>query len=333
MNFLEIRHCRVLLAVSEHGSVSAAARALGLAQSTISEALLSLERTIGAPVLIRRRGKGAALTLQAQTLLPHARALVSASAAALAAVASAKRTAIRLGTVESISTFLLPPVLDEFRRRWPLADVQITVGVCEDLRGRVRRDELDVALTLEGAELSRPNADGWSHVLAPARLRLFVSARKAPGSARVRRADLAQRTFLLPDAGGPFASLLRGWFAGLGHEPRIESAGTIDGVKSSVCAGDYVGVLPTYALSNDLASGAIEELQVREPLPAIALWLTVRHQPLEGSALHDMIRGIEGSLERGCHLDRIANRRQAACGPRPRAASAKRKQDPRWPPH
>jgi len=80
MNFLEIRHCRVLLAVSEHGSVSAAARALGLAQSTISEALLSLERTIGAPVLIRRRGKGAALTLQAQTLLPHFQASSSSLA-------------------------------------------------------------------------------------------------------------------------------------------------------------------------------------------------------------------------------------------------------------
>jgi molybdate transport repressor ModE-like protein len=85
-NDLEVRHCRVLVAVSEHGSVSAAARELKLAQSTISETLLSLERVIGAPIMLRRPGKEAALTVAAETLLPHARALVAASEAAQALV-------------------------------------------------------------------------------------------------------------------------------------------------------------------------------------------------------------------------------------------------------
>ena len=61
-NDLEIRHCRALVAVNDYGGVSSAARALGLAQSTVSETLLSLERLIGAAVTMRRRGQEAALT-------------------------------------------------------------------------------------------------------------------------------------------------------------------------------------------------------------------------------------------------------------------------------
>src|ERR1700760_582435 len=96
-NDLELRHCRVLIAVADHGGVSAAARELGLAQSTISETLLSLERVVGATIMLRRPGKEAVLTVAAQTLLPHARALVAAGDAARAAVAAANRGIIRLG--------------------------------------------------------------------------------------------------------------------------------------------------------------------------------------------------------------------------------------------
>src|SRR5262245_52429661 len=100
---LEIRHCRVLLAVKEHGGIAAAARALGLAQSTGSETLLSLERVLGTPVTVRRPGGGATLTAAGDALLPHAQALIAASEAALAALATKGQEIIRLGTVESIS--------------------------------------------------------------------------------------------------------------------------------------------------------------------------------------------------------------------------------------
>jgi len=115
-NDLEIRHCRALVAVNDHGGVSSAARALGLAQSTVSETLLSLERLIGAPVTLRRRGHEAVLTAAAQALLPHARGLIAASQTALAAVAMETHGVIRLGAVESVSSFLLPGLLLTFGR-------------------------------------------------------------------------------------------------------------------------------------------------------------------------------------------------------------------------
>jgi molybdate transport repressor ModE-like protein len=294
-NDLEIRHCRVLVAVSEHGSVSSAARELGLAQSTISETLLSLERLIGAPIMLRRPGKEAALTVAAETLLPHARALISAAEAALAAVSAESRGVIRLGAVESVSTFVLPNVLTAFRSRCPSVEVQINIGLCDSLRQRVRLGELDAALTLEGAETALALDDGCGRRLLPTQLRLIVS-RPQPGAAAVKREDLIGRTFLLPDPAGVFPALLRAWFGAPLHRPRIESAGSIDGVKSGVQNSDFIGVLPNYAVAEELASGSLFELRVREPLPAVCVGLTIQRPPLEASPLDFMIGQIEKAL-------------------------------------
>jgi DNA-binding transcriptional LysR family regulator len=106
-----------------------------------------------------------------------------------------------------------------------------------------------------------------------------------------------QRIFLLPDPDGAFPTLLRTWFGAPIYRPRFESAGSIDGVKQGVQRSDVVGVLPIYAVTEELASGSLFELRVREPLPAVTLGLTMQRQPLEASPLHDMIRRIEIILD------------------------------------
>ena len=303
---LEIRHCRALVAVNDHGGVSSAARALGLAQSTVSETLLSLERLIGAPVTLRRRGHEAALTPAAEALLPHARGLISASERALATVAMETHGAIRLGAVESVSSFLLPRVVTEFRSRWPGVEVHVSIGLCNDLRRRVRRGELDAALTVEAAEGALADVESWSRILSPTQLCLIVAPRATGGAVTIKRPDLARRTLLLPDPDGAFNTLLRTWFDAPIYRARFESAGSIDGVKNGVRSGGFVGVLPAYAVAEELATGSFIELKVQEPLPALALGLTVQGRPAETSPLHDLIRRLEKGLDRSALVERAS---------------------------
>ncbi|MEP6885438.1 MAG: LysR family transcriptional regulator [Gammaproteobacteria bacterium] len=298
VNDLEVRHCRVLVAVSEHGSVSAAARALKMAQSTISETLLALERVIGAPIMLRRPGKEACLTAAAETLLPHARAVIAASETALAAVSADTRGVIRLGSVESVSSYILPKALNSFRSSWPSVQVQINIGLCNVLRERVRRAELDAALILDGSDRAALHQDGYNRSLSPAQLRFIVS--KPPRkSDDVSRADLAHRTFLLPDPDGAFPALLRAWFGASSQRLRLESAGSIDGVKSGVLNSDVIGVLPHYAVAQELERRALFALKVRESLPAMFVGLTLEREPLEVSPLHNLIKQIESVLDTG----------------------------------
>ena len=141
-----------------------------------------------------------------------------------------------------------------------------------------------------------------SRRLSPAHLCFIVSSRPSKGAQVVKRAELEGRTFLLPDPDGAFPALLRTWFGAASYRPRFESAGSIDGVKSGVRSSDVVGVLPNYAVATELARGSLFELKVREPLPAIAVGLTIQRQPLEASPLHDMIEHIEKALD-SAHLD------------------------------
>jgi molybdate transport repressor ModE-like protein len=293
---LDVRHCRILVAVDEHGGIAAAARALGLAQSTASETLLSLERIVGTPILLRRPGREAALSPAAETLLPHARALILASETALAAVSAKSRGIVRLGVVESISSFLLPAPLASFRRHWPRVEVRIAIGLCGDLRKRVDRFELDAALTVESAQ-SAAERKG-TQMLGAAELRLVVSPDNPLARAPVGRAELGSRTFLLADPDGAFNALLRSWFADRGLSPRFESAGSIDGVKGGVLDGEAIGVLPSYAVDDALAAGSLAALQPAEPLPPIALLLTMAEPSLDSSPLANLTAQISDSFNR-----------------------------------
>jgi DNA-binding transcriptional LysR family regulator len=287
---LEVRHCRALVAVREGGGIGAAARTLGVAQSTVSETLLSLERLLGAPVTLRRAGREAVLTAAAEAMLPHARSLIATSEAALAAGTRPGQATIKLGTVESISSYLLPKPLGAFRQLWPGIDVRIAIGLCEGLRKGVADGDLDAALTIEGA------ADDDSNDLAPVALRLVVAPHHALAKSIVAGRDLEAGTVLLSDAEGAFNKLVCAWASGAARPPRFESAGSVEGVKRGVMAGDAVGVLPDYAVAEELSAGSLIALRTELPLPSIALRLTTLSLPEATSPLAGLIDQTRATL-------------------------------------
>src|SRR4030095_12210335 len=111
---LEFRHLRAFIALVDHGSITAAAQALGLAQSTVSESLAALERALGTPVTLRRRGApDVLLTAAGQAMLPHARKMLDSLDDAykdVAGVTNDAHATLQIITNESISAYLLPEV-------------------------------------------------------------------------------------------------------------------------------------------------------------------------------------------------------------------------------
>ena len=80
----DLRALEIFVSVTERGSFTAAAMALQLAQSAVSQSIANLESRLGQPLLIRGT-KGVSLTPAGETLLVHARSLLQqAQRAALA---------------------------------------------------------------------------------------------------------------------------------------------------------------------------------------------------------------------------------------------------------
>lgn len=149
---LELRHLHALLAVADEGTFSRAAARLGYTQSAVSQQIGALERMVGAPLFDRPGGpRPVELTEAGHALVDHARGVLSrlgAAQAELAAISAGERGRIRIGTVQSVGTQVLPALLSQFRDRRP--GVEVVLRESHDvlvLMRAVAEGELDVTFT------------------------------------------------------------------------------------------------------------------------------------------------------------------------------------------
>ena len=138
---------RSLLAVLREGSLSGAARALGLAQPTVGRHIEALERALGL-ALFTRSGQGLAPTDAALALRPQAEAL-AANAAALLRSASGHgagtRGAVRVTASEVIGAEVLPPILARLHQANP--ELAVELALSNRTADLLRRDA-DIAVRM-----------------------------------------------------------------------------------------------------------------------------------------------------------------------------------------
>lgn len=118
---------RAFLATAEAGSLSAAARALGLTQPTLGRQIAALERELGV-ALFERAGRGLVLTPTAAALLDHVRMMGEAAGRlALAATGQSQliEGPIRITATEACAAHVLPPIIASLRAAYPGITVEI----------------------------------------------------------------------------------------------------------------------------------------------------------------------------------------------------------------
>lgn len=143
---LDPRHLRTFLAVEHARSFSAAARRLGLRQSTVSSHVAKLEAAIGRQVFDRDT-HSVMLTADGAALVGFARTILDGQEQALRFFEdSPVGGVLRLGVSEDLVLHDLPLILAEFRRRHPRVELHLSVALSEDLRSRLDQGELDLVL-------------------------------------------------------------------------------------------------------------------------------------------------------------------------------------------
>src|SRR5687767_6287798 len=118
---LDLNRLKALHAIHVYGSVGAAAEALMVTPSAVSQQLAKLEREIGAR-LIERNGRGVRLTDAAGLLAEHAEkilALVETAEADFEALRGEVVGRLNVGAFPTAARGLMPPALVELRERHP----------------------------------------------------------------------------------------------------------------------------------------------------------------------------------------------------------------------
>jgi DNA-binding transcriptional LysR family regulator len=280
--------------VVEHRGVTKAARPLELSQSTVSETVSTLERTLGVS-LFRKSSEGLLLTPAGEVLLGYAKRMLTLASELMGDLAKASThvsATLVVSTVESVSAYVLPSRLAALRARWPGVRLEVITGACHSVRENVAAGKSDLGLVLEAG--TTPDADS---ILARGRLAI-VGAPKHPLAGRpVTPDELRRCDFFMCDTGGNYTQVLRAYFdAAQLPMPRTQSLGTVEGVKRGILAGGPgVGLVPAHAVERELHEGLLVDLDVRPALPPLLLCAVLAPTQPCSPMVDDLLQRLRGA--------------------------------------
>jgi DNA-binding transcriptional LysR family regulator len=154
---------KAFLAVARGGSTLAAAKALGVNQTTVARRIEALEAAV-ALKLFERGQSGSRLTEAGQALFPEAEAVERATEGFIHQALAQRRGmtgSLRVTINEALANIFLAPALGEFRRLYPDIKVEMLVG---DAFLDLAKGEADVAIRGTGGDL--PDSDLVSRKLS-----------------------------------------------------------------------------------------------------------------------------------------------------------------------
>lgn len=204
---MRFRQIEIFHAVYTHGSISAAARALGVSQPSVSKTLHHAEDSLGFALFQLARGR----------LVPtdEAHALMREAGDVFDRLASLQQTArnlsqaggghIRLGVVPSLALDIVPTAMAQFRRDWPRVSFEVHTHHHDDLVRSLIERETDLAI----AYTPPPHPRLTRTVLAEGQLGvLFPTGTFGATGARLPLDLLADRDLIGVAATGPIGDVL-----------------------------------------------------------------------------------------------------------------------------
>ncbi|MGW5066490.1 LysR family transcriptional regulator [Streptomyces cyaneofuscatus] len=266
---------RYFVVSAEVGNISEAAEKLCASQSTVSAAVMRLERQLGVQLLLRHHARGVSLTPSGHRLLVEARDLLGrarhlkASGDALAGNVAGR---LDVGFLSSLAPFLLPGAHRLARRRYP----DLRLAAREEGGGRLaellREGRCELAVTYDFLA-----GDARFHTLD----RLPVHALLAEGDpvgvdGPVSLAELATRPLVTLDDSDVVRHSEK-LFAEAGVPlPRMIEAAGIETVRGLVATGSGFALMyPRTEARTTLGGGTVRTVAVADDLPPVSLGVAV----------------------------------------------------------
>ncbi|MQY29084.1 LysR family transcriptional regulator [Nocardia aurantia] len=247
----------LLVAIDDHGSLGAAARAVGMAQPNASRAVRVWERRLGV-ALVERSPRGSRMTAAGGVIVHWARQVladVDRLLDAAAALRTDQEAELTVFASMTVAECLLPGWLGEFRRSHPRVRIHLQMRNSREVFERLAAGECDLGF------VESPAVPRALHSATVAGDRLVVIVDPAHRWARRRRpltvAELAATPLVVREPGSGTRSTLD---IALAEYPRAEpllELGSAAAIRTSVLAGVGPAVVSSLAVDDQLARGEL----------------------------------------------------------------------------
>jgi len=260
---LSLRELEVFVAVTEYGTVTAAADRVALTQSAASQALAALESGL-AVQLFDRVGRRLVLNEHGRLLLPRAHAMLDAAKDMQQLFDSEAVLHLRLGASTTIANYLLPGRLARFQQTYPQAKLEMMVANTADIVEAVAGFKVDMGF-IEGP-CHHPDilVEPWQDDT----LVVFAATRHPLAQGRVSLTQLAEAQWVLRESGsGTREEVERLLLPYLGGFGQLLELGHSEAIKRAVAAGLGVSCLSLHVVQELLDHGQV--VAVLTELPSL----------------------------------------------------------------
>jgi DNA-binding transcriptional LysR family regulator len=276
---VSMRTLECLISIVDHGSLTRAAAVLHMSQPALSHQIAALERELGTPV-IERRPRGVRPTAAGLAAAAEARVALAAADRAVTAgrrVAAGAGGRIRIACAETMTAWMLVPVLRSWRRRFPQVEL--------DLKEYTSADAMLEVLLSGGTDVvvgPRPTR-AEEHVEVLGREEVVVVAspeHRFAGLDAVPPAKLAGEALVHYDPGNGFGVWVDQFAARRTGSPRTAAQLATAGMGVAIVPFSAIGALP------DATIRSLDPVELREVIAIVA-------------APHDeLLRRFVGDLKR-----------------------------------
>lgn len=248
------------------GSISAAARELGVSQPSVSQTVASLEARLDA-TLLRRQASGIALTPEGQALRVKAAALSNLLHDARAVVEHAAQGIsgpVRIGGTPGALVSLVPRavrLLDQNYKSFEMSVIEASEQVLSEM---LQRREIELALVTTG--IADPGEAYREWTVAQDPFSLIVGRSHDALPAAISIGEVSDLSWVLPREGGGFRRQISSLFVGaqVTEPTNVIRCDSLLTTKSIVRTTDRVTILPRGVVEAELSVGVLRAIEIRD---------------------------------------------------------------------
>lgn len=286
---------RAFVVAADVGSIVKAAEQMGYSVSSVSRMVADLEAACGFR-LFERSKAGVSLTPDGKRLIGRARAIVTECDRfddEASAIAGAEVGTVRVGTIASVATHILPRVLQTFRRSRPGITCELLMGDYAEIESWIAEGRVDVGTVRQPAS---PDFESIE-LLEDEHVAIVPKEHPLAGGATFPIAAFSEEPFLALERGevSEVASLFER------NGMRVVPAYTVwddYAVMAMVEAGLGIGILPSIMTLNPPFDIAILPLDVPAHRVIEAAWCKSRSLTAAATAFLDVLRS-KGPMRAG----------------------------------